>query len=558
MMFRLLSVLLVLTLGQVVWAADRVALVIGNSAYQNASQLTNPANDSRAISDKLATLGFDVTLQEDLSGQGMRMALGLFAESALRAEIALVFYAGHGIEMSGRNYLIPVDARMRSEATAQFEALALDDVIAAVNQAGRLGVVMLDACRDNPFAASMQRNSGTRSMSRGLAPISVEGQDGLVISFAAQEGSTAADGDGQHSPYTTALLQVLDEPGLEVGRVFRKVRAQVRNATGGGQVPVERMQLPDEAIFFVPPAASAPVVPAVAPPSAAPMADPMTVYLSAVQSGQTEPLSNFIAAFPTHPRVDDARALLLSLQDDGYWAQIKDDGRESALRRYLIAFPEGHHRAEAETRLAALASPTPPAVPSQPTLPSAQSLRSDGTAPNVGNASFNCALAQTTVERAICGSASLADQDGTLGQVYKIALDRGHVTGADQVLWVKLRESVCTGAGWRVNDCVGTVTTDRITMLRKGRRNGTIAPGYDCRRATTPLEHGICAHDILARQDLMLLQAYRGAKSRGAQAVQFQSDWIRWREKTCGAMSGTDMLYCIGTATDDRIAELIR
>ncbi|MEC3859714.1 lysozyme inhibitor LprI family protein [Mesobacterium sp. TK19101] len=109
-----------------------------------------------------------------------------------------------------------------------------------------------------------------------------------------------------------------------------------------------------------------------------------------------------------------------------------------------------------------------------------------------------------------------------------------------------------------MNDCVGTVTADRVTLLRNGQRNGTIAPGYDCRRATTTLEHAICGHDILARQDQMLLQTYRGAKTRGAQAVQYQGDWIRWREQTCGAMSGADMLQCIGKATDDRIAQLIR
>ncbi|MEC3859713.1 caspase family protein [Mesobacterium sp. TK19101] len=449
MLVRLVWVLLALTLGQVASAADRVALVIGNSAYQNASRLANPANDSRAIADKLTSLGFDVTLQEDLNGQGMRMALGQFAESALRADVALVFYAGHGIEMSGRNYLIPVDAQMRSEATAQFEALALDDVISAVNQAGRLGIVMLDACRDNPFASAMQRNSGTRSMSRGLAPISVEGQDGLVVSFAAQEGSTAADGDGQHSPYTAALLQVLDEPGLEVGRVFRKVRAQVREATGGGQVPVERTQLPDEAIYFVPPGSTVAVMPGVAPAPAATVlvADPMTVYLSAVQSGQPDPLANFIAAYPDHPRADDARALLLSLQDDAYWTQVKSDGSESALRRYLIAFPDGHHQAEAEMRLAALAPPKAPAVPAQPTPLPPQTQRGDGAAPSLGRASFDCGKAQTTVELAICGNATLADQDGTLGQAYKTALSRGYVTRAEQVLWLKLRETVCAGVG---------------------------------------------------------------------------------------------------------------
>lgn len=150
-------------------AEKRVALVIGNSTYENASVLANPANDARAMADKLGRIGFDVMLREDLSGQDFRIALGEFTEKALSSDIALVFYAGHGIEMGGRNYLIPVDARMRSEATATFETVALDSMLTTVKQAGKLGLIMLDACRDNPFAAAMQRTDGTRSLRRGLA-----------------------------------------------------------------------------------------------------------------------------------------------------------------------------------------------------------------------------------------------------------------------------------------------------------------------------------------------------------------------------------------------------
>lgn len=355
-------------------AQNRVALVIGNSSYQNASVLANPSNDARAMADKLGKIGFDVMLRENLSGQDFRVALGEFTEKALGSEIALVFYAGHGIEMGGRNYLIPVDARMRSEATATFETIALDSMLTTVRQAGKLGMIMLDACRDNPFAAAMERTDGTRSLRRGLAPVSIEGQSGILVSFAAQAGATAADGDTMHSPYTTALLQVLDEPGLEIGRMFRKVRQLVRDATGGQQVPIERMQLPDEAIYLV--AAPAPgedYTPPqdtdpdpVKPP---PREDPLLVFLEAVKSGSKEELEDFVRRYPDHPKADDARKLLLDMADTEFWEYTVSQDTEDAYRTYLIAFPEGRYADEAKARLAAYNKPKPAPTPTPSPTP---------------------------------------------------------------------------------------------------------------------------------------------------------------------------------------------
>lgn len=354
-------------------AEKRVALVIGNSTYENASVLANPANDARAMADKLGRIGFDVMLREDLTGQDFRIALGEFTEKALSSDIALVFYAGHGIEMGGRNYLIPVDARMRSEATATFETVALDSMLTTVKQAGKLGLIMLDACRDNPFAAAMQRTDGTRSLRRGLAPVSIEGQSGLLVSFAAQAGATAADGDTMHSPYTAALLQVLDEPGLEVGRMFRKVRKLVREATNGQQVPIERMQLPDEAIYLV--AAPAPGGGTPPPTNTDPdpvqppmQEDPLLVFLDAVQSGSKEKLEDFVRRYPDHPKAADARKLLLDMADTEFWQYTVSQDTEDAYRTYLIAFPDGRYADEAKEKLAAYSQPDPtPVNPTPPT-----------------------------------------------------------------------------------------------------------------------------------------------------------------------------------------------
>ena len=363
---RLCLLIVATFLSQVAWAETRVALVIGNSNYLNASPLPNPSNDARAVAAKLSAIGFDVALHENLDGQAFRVALGEFSEKALNADLVLVFYAGHGIELNGQNYLIPVDARMKSEATAQFEAISLEQVLGPVREAGKLGLVMLDACRNNPFAATMQRSNGTRSVSRGLAPISVEGETGVLISFAAEAGKTADDGNGQHSPYTEALLGVLDQPGLEVGRMFRTVRAKVRETTGGVQVPVEQAQLPDEDIYLVAGYAPAPT-PGPAPASQpAPLDDPVLAYLTALQTGDRAAMENFIRRYPDHPRAADARAVVSDMAENEFWDATKTKDTEAAYRAYILGFPQGRYRAQAEARIAVLAPVPPPAPEPQP------------------------------------------------------------------------------------------------------------------------------------------------------------------------------------------------
>jgi Caspase domain/PAN domain len=348
-------------------ADTRVALVIGNASYANTTALPNTRNDARAVAEKLTSIGFDVSLYEDLDGQSFRVALGDFSEKALNSDLAVVYYAGHGIEMQGQNYLIPVDAKMRSESTAQYEAVPLEQVLSAVREAGVLGMVMLDACRNNPFAATMTRKSGTRSVSRGLAPISVEGESGLVVSFAAEAGQTAADGDAEHSPYAAALLQVLDQPGLEVGRMFRSVRAKVKVATNGEQVPIEQMQLPDSEIYLVAAAADGTqTVVTKQITKSEPVEDPMVIYLAAVRSGNPTELESYLSRFPQHEMADQARRILLDYADDDLWASSQSRNTARDYRVYLMAFPSGRHRDEAQALLDALdtpAVPEPPAVP---------------------------------------------------------------------------------------------------------------------------------------------------------------------------------------------------
>ena len=166
----------------------------------------------------------------------MRRALGEFAAVAAGADVALLYYAGHGIEVSGQNYLVPTDARLNGAGDVDFETVDLTTATAALERAAGLKLLILDACRDNPFRSRLQQGGGTRSISRGLARVEPNGRD-IVVAYAAREGTTAADGEGTNSPYTAALLKHIGTPGLDVRLLFGKVRDDVVSATGGEQEP---------------------------------------------------------------------------------------------------------------------------------------------------------------------------------------------------------------------------------------------------------------------------------------------------------------------------------
>jgi len=219
-------------------AERRIALVIGNSAYKNVPLLPNPVRDATSVADALRRTGFQtVTLYTDLPKEKLVDALRNFAQLADTADWALVYYAGHGMEMGGSNYLIPVDARLATDRDVGFEAVPLDQVLSAVDGAKKLRVVLLDACRDNPFASQMRRtlNTASRSIGRGLA--SIEPESGTLVVYAAKHGETALDGDGANSPFATAFMKNIQTPGLEVRRMFDFVRDDVMEMTKRRQQP---------------------------------------------------------------------------------------------------------------------------------------------------------------------------------------------------------------------------------------------------------------------------------------------------------------------------------
>jgi uncharacterized caspase-like protein len=219
------------------WAQKRVALVIGNSAYQHAARLPNPANDASAVAKLLKDIGFDVVdFRRDFVATDLRRAIREFAQQARGADIAIVYYAGHGIELNGTNYLVPTDGRLDQDFDVEDETVPLDRLLAAIEPAKRLRLVMLDACRDNPFVKKMKRTVATRAIGQGLAKVEPTSSDTL-IAFAAKAGSIANDGEGPHSPFTAALLKHLPSPTVDVRLVFGRVRDDVLASTRGKQEP---------------------------------------------------------------------------------------------------------------------------------------------------------------------------------------------------------------------------------------------------------------------------------------------------------------------------------
>jgi uncharacterized caspase-like protein len=207
------------------------ALVIGNAAYPGSGRLDNPVNDATAISQKLRAMGFTVTTVTDANRQRLVQAMSQFRRTAASAEVSLLFYSGHGVQVFGKNYMLPTDVDQTDVAQATIQGVSLNEVVENFLP-GKTKLVFLDACRDNPL-----QRTGDRSVSRGLAPIAVA--EGTLIAYATKDGQVASDGTGQrNSPFTQALLEHLSDPS-DIAVVLRKVREKVMRATGGKQQPWE-------------------------------------------------------------------------------------------------------------------------------------------------------------------------------------------------------------------------------------------------------------------------------------------------------------------------------
>ena len=343
--------LVVLAMPTVVLADGRVALVVGNSTYAHIGRLPNPDNDARDISAALRRLGFEVTTELDADRVELTEALRAFTRQSAGADVSLVFYAGHGIEMDGVNYLLPVDARLERDVDVRYETVTLDDLLVSTSGAS-LRLVILDACRNNPLARSMQRTFASRSVSDGSFGDLDEDLlgDETLVAYAAAAGTTAADGRGRNSPYTTALLAHLEQP-LEIGLLFRRVRAQVLASTNGEQRSHEYHSLVGEHYLSgVPPASATVIADAVAAASA-----PDAVAATEPDSASVLPPSAGPAEQQPGSASQASAAPTAGAELEGlFWQSILNSTNPAEFEAYLQRFPDGVFSELALARLEAL------------------------------------------------------------------------------------------------------------------------------------------------------------------------------------------------------------
>jgi hypothetical protein len=326
-----LAVWSVCVFGQPALADKRVALVIGNSGYQNVARLGNPTNDASAITEILKGAGFDlVESRRDLKISEMRRVFRDFANSSRDADVAVVYYAGHGIEVEGTNYLIPIDASLEQDLDVYDEAFSLDRILVTIEPAKQLRLVILDACRNNPFAKAMKRTIGSRAIGMGLAKVEPTSPNTL-IAFASKAGSTASDGDSKNSPFTAALVRHIAKPGLDLRKAFGFVRDDVLKNTSNKQEPYVYGSLGGDDVPLVP----AKLV--VSEPLHNAQADVRRDYELALQVGTKKVWDAFIVNYPSGFYTELAEAQRLALEGAKQTEQAKAATQANAAEEARVA-----------------------------------------------------------------------------------------------------------------------------------------------------------------------------------------------------------------------------
>ena len=346
-------------------AGPRIALVVGNGAYRNVAQLANPANDAKLMASILQALGFTLiggAPQLDLDKAGFDTAVQTFGQQIQGAEVALLYYAGHGLQLRGTNYLVPVSANPTREADVDFQMVDVELVLRQMEGSGtRLNIVILDACRNNPFGGR-----GLRATGGGLAQM--QAPEGTLISYATQPGNVAQDGEGD-SPYTKALAETLNKPGLGIFDAFNAVGLAVKQATGGAQQPwVSSSPIAGSFYFAAPPAA---------PSSAngAPVANEAAIAWGVIQSTTSVAvLEDFIRQFSSSVYASMASARL-------------DELKRSQIA--VVAPPVQPTTPTSPIQQATVAPPMKPAAPTAIAKPGALIREFKGHSSNVYSVAFS-------------------------------------------------------------------------------------------------------------------------------------------------------------------------
>ena len=353
---------------------QRVALVIGNSNYQNAAQLTNPGNDAQSMAEFLNAAGFEVISATDLTQNDMiRVVQDFSAKIAARGPgtVAMIYYAGHGVQLEGENYLIPIDAKVTSPTELVNDSLRLVDIMATLEAIpSRARIVVLDACRNNPFPA-------TDDAGRGLAI--VDAPNGSIVGYSTAPGTEAQDGNDGHSPYTSAFLRLAREPNLPIEQLFKRVRLDVNHATIGEQTPWESSSLTGEFYFFGDTAAAATQAAAHGPviqmASNLPMRSVRQAYDYVLSEGSPAYYQEFIQMFPRDPLCDRIRVLLAHLLQAAAWHEAVLANSPLAYKTFYDKYSSSPYalsalKLQARPKAMPLLQPTHLIVPQQlePTL----------------------------------------------------------------------------------------------------------------------------------------------------------------------------------------------
>lgn len=306
-------------------ASERVALVIGNSAYSFAPKLKNPRNDAEALAASLNRLDFRVIKGIDADRFTMRTLVRAFSTELKGAKIGLFYYAGHGLQLNGKNYLIPVDAKLESEVDLDFEAMDINFVLRQMERDDRVNIVLLDACRNNPLSDKLARSMGARSVYLGRGLARIETGVGSLVAFSTQPGNVALDGKGANSPFAKALLDNIEAPGVDIEVLMRRVREEVIKVTDGHQVPWTNSSLVGDRVV-------------------------LNTGFEAAKPVISEPVPQAAPPVPPAPNGADAQFEIT------FWNTVRDSKNPDLIKAYLQKYPNGHFALVAQAMLAELES----------------------------------------------------------------------------------------------------------------------------------------------------------------------------------------------------------
>jgi uncharacterized caspase-like protein/uncharacterized protein len=491
-------------------AENRVALVIGNGNYLGQPHLFNPPHDAEDMTQALQALGFKVIQGTDIDKAGFDAKLHEFSRSTSGADVAFFFYSGHGMQINGVNYLMPVDAPTTKE-DLEFQTVTLDFVQKVLERA-KTKIVMLDACRNNPFAAALGKNLGTRAVTANSGLAMTTAPDlGYFIAFATQPGHVASDGAGRNSPFTASLKTHMDTAGLSISDLMIVVRNEVVQATAGQQIPWDHSALSSRFYF-------------------------------------REGASTVAAVAETSRKSSEAAEA---------WGWVRDTTNPEALQQFITIYGDTTLASQAKIKLASLKQTQ--AQSRTTTAPA------DGWAPvtfasnepvRPSKPSFDCRVQHSDAEVTICNSPELSLLDNQLDQLYTQSLKAlGETKRKELVLaqrqWVRSVIGCATDA-----DCLNAQYQEQLKKLKSVLKTAApatapqVKPGFDCAKPRSPAEVAVCRNPELAALDQELNRLYTQKQKEpgffffGRQRLQHaQRHWLRNRDTCAGDVSCLKVQY---------------